>query len=584
MERRESIPTEYTKERPHVFENENNWGLVRDFALRYNELKNQTETKDITSLLDLVGRIEEEVKTRVKEVLSDVLKERRIPETDEEALLAATGDRDFSGIDFTHKEKLVTALGLAMVSERARTQTMMEALGALDEQGLSIVGMTPEQRDVAVELLRVARAANPEYIRFKARSLAGEKFPEYPVDAIREEHRIAEGIQKVRELIAEKGSEHVFGEAGPAFVEFLELYEKGYRSIDENNRQLIKKGTRERRYTEFRKAFEKFMKEHPDFPLILFPRGDKYVSETSGLALGRDPEIRISWQSPDMKEETQELVGVRDDLARYLTERFGPLLEEGDGKRIKTNRPLVAGDLGYFGIGIQMRAEAQELEGTSILFKNAMIENRVSTRKTMRELFGENVSEIVDSPAYLETADTAMMVHEWGHQVHSPEKTRGAKNLGKSENKINEMKSDLIAHAAFYPVFERRARELYGNRAREALNMYTISYALDLARTIAPNSEERPYYISALAVLNRLERAGIIKKEGEKAVLDLERIKNEDLSASVFESQLEELLTIYHEAETGPEGNRKEIRERARTLGEVEPDPAVQTLIMERHE
>src|SRR3989338_8159674 len=164
------IPIEYTKERPHVFEGEKSWELVRDFALRYGELHTEVDAKDIASMLDLIHRIEGAVGTRVGEVLPEVLKKQGASE-EAVAFLEVARSRDFSGVDFKDKEKVATALGLATIAERARTRTMIEALNGLDERGLAVMGMTPDQRDIVAGLLKVAESGNPEYLRFKARSM-----------------------------------------------------------------------------------------------------------------------------------------------------------------------------------------------------------------------------------------------------------------------------------------------------------------------------------------------------------------------------------------------------------------------------
>src|SRR3989338_1912915 len=234
------IPIEYTKERPHVFEGEKSWELVRDFALRYGELHTEVDTKDISSTLDLIQRIEGAVGTRVGEVLPEVLKKQGVREGETAAFLEAARSRDFSGVDFTDKEKVTAALGLATIAERARTRAMIEVLNGLDERGLAVMGMTPDQRDVVTGLLKVAESGNPEYLRFKARSMMGEVHPERPVDAIREENRIAEGLKRVKEMLIEKGPEKVFGEAGNAFVEYLTQYEAGYRPMSKEGRPLAK--------------------------------------------------------------------------------------------------------------------------------------------------------------------------------------------------------------------------------------------------------------------------------------------------------------------------------------------------------
>jgi len=92
--------------------------------------------------------------------------------------------------------------------------------------------MTPDQRDIVSGLLKVLNAANSEYIRFKARAMRGEKFPEKPVDALREEARISKGIRMIREELIAKGPENVFGgEAGQDFVDYLALYERGYKPL-----------------------------------------------------------------------------------------------------------------------------------------------------------------------------------------------------------------------------------------------------------------------------------------------------------------------------------------------------------------
>ncbi len=570
------IPIEHTRERPRVFGGETGWELVRDFALRTSELHTEVETKDIASTLDLIQRIEGAVGTRIGEVLPEVFKKHGFSEEEAAAFLEAARSRKFADVDFKDKEKVTAALGLATVAEHARMRTMIEALNNMGESELKVLGMTSDQRDVVTGLLKVAESGNPEYLRFKARSMAGEVHPARPVDAIREENRIAEGLRNVREMLIERGPEKVFGEAGKAFVEYLTQYEEGYRPMNKEGKPLAKP-TKERRYSAFREAFETFVREHPDFPLILFPRGDEYVADTIGWKFGRDPEIRVSWQSSELQEEARGLVGVREQFSAYLEEQYGDLLEEGDIERIKKNQPLIADDMGYFGIGMQGRFEAQELEGTSVMFRNVQVENRVSTRDTMEKLFGDEARPFIDSPKFMDIANAGIMDHEWGHQVHEPD-TKGAKKLGEAENGINEMKSDLLSFASFHAVLGERVEELYGERGRELLNMYMVGYSVDLAKNISPDGEERPYYVSAVAQLNRLVEAGVIVRGPEGVVIDKDKLRG-NLSEQVFEPQARELLEIYKAAENAPRDELDEIRERARQLGEPTPHPTIQELI-----
>lgn len=566
-----SIPLEYARERPHVFETEAGWGLVRNFALHYGELKPEVKTQDIASSIDLIRKIENGVAEKVDAVLSEILQEQDVVEEDRRTFLETAKNRSFAKMDFTDKEKVITALGLAMVAEGARTRTMIETLNGMKEKELAVLGMTPDQRDVVSELLKVLNAANSEYIRFKARAMRGEKFPERPVDALREESRIAKGIGKIREGLIAKGPENIFGEAGQDFIDYLALYERGYKPLSERGGQLISKRWKETKATRYRDAFEEFIQKHPDFPLILFPRGDEYVSDASGLKLGRDPEIRIAWQSPELKEEAERLIEVREGFIRYLENNFGDLLEQHDIERIRKNKPIIANDLGYFGIGMQVRFEAQELEGTSIIFENVQRENRASMRKTIAEIFGDRADQIEDDARFIELSNAEMMMHEWGHQVHHPENTEGAKNLGKAEDGINEMKSDLLSYSALHEVFGRRAEELYGNRSEEVLNMYILGYALDAARVMSPDSEERPYYMGAIAILNRLEETGVHTAEGWHL--------NANWSKEIFESQARELVELYHKAEGAPAEELRGIRKQAQKLGEQATNPEVEKLI-----
>lgn len=572
------VPIKYAKERPRVFPSETSWNLVKNFALHYKDLRVTPETKGITSSADLIERVRNTVREKVENVLPAFLTEKDgFDETQKAAFLDVAVNRSFKNIDFKSKETVMTALGLAMVAEHARTHAMTEALTNMDETELKVLDMTPTQRNVIVDLLKISQSVNPEYLRFKTRAMTGEAYPERPVDAIREEARIARGLKKIRETLITQRPKQIFKKGESAFVKYLEVLEKGYQPLSKNKKELLTQTYRLKKHGRFEKAFEKFITEHPDFPLIIIPKASKYVSETAGVKLGYDPDFRISWQSPELKQESQEMIDIREKYVKHLKARFPNLVHKEDLKRISQNRPIIADDLGYFGIGIQVHYEAEEAGATSLLFKNVQIENRRSTQETLRKILTDKEFELINNPEFFEIADAGMFFHEWGHKTYDTSKV--VKRLGKAEVEINELKSDILSYAALHDVMGKRARKLYGERAKEALNLYVIGYALDVMKVMSPDGEERPYYMSALAILNRLAEANVIVRN-EKGAVTLDRaVLKKDLSKSVFQPLAGEILHIYHAAETASPQELHNLKKTATRLGNQIPHPLVQELV-----
>jgi len=84
-----SVPIEYMRERPHVFENEAGWSLMRNFALRYGELKPEVKMRDITSGIDLIRGIENDVAQKIDEVLPKVLAAQGVSEEEQRVFFEA---------------------------------------------------------------------------------------------------------------------------------------------------------------------------------------------------------------------------------------------------------------------------------------------------------------------------------------------------------------------------------------------------------------------------------------------------------------------------------------------------------------
>lgn len=507
-----------------------------------------------------------------------MLKEEGYDDARSNAALAAVAGRDFSGVEALGRKDTISALGLALTAERARAMMASESLERLDTKALSRFGMTEEQRNVIVMLQKALVPTNPEFLRFKARAMEGEDYPERPKDALRESRRTTRALERVRAYLEEKGAENIFGPNGKEFAAYLSTLEGSMRPLSEKGEPYAA-GWRTRHAKTAWEAFEHFVGDHPDFPLILLPRSEGGYVQTEAENLGAEPEMRVLWQSPEQRQRGEALRTVSSTFAGLLHEYFPEHVDEDDAEHIAGIRPIVADDLSSFGVNMTFRAEAQEFEKARAFL---LIENRVRSelvepvRENLWKAFGGAFDDIIQTPEFEEYLSIWPMQHELGHNVYG-EESASVKRLGREAyDAADEHRADLLAGGILRDTLIDRAREQFGDRAELAVNLTIVGNAITCARE-TPGGDLNAYYHSAVAMLNRIAENGIISTEDGESRIDQTKLR-ENLSETIFLPQAREVLSMYGRASRGTDKEARDARAEALRIGETEPEVAVAKL------
>ncbi|MBI2035938.1 MAG: hypothetical protein HYT12_04665 [Candidatus Liptonbacteria bacterium] len=574
-----NIPQEYIHERPAVFTDAETDGLVRGFATRYLELKKPIEAgREPASLGDIVLDIEQVISRRVSAELAGRLKSGGYTEEQTRAIVDAAAKRDFSAVEQLGEKETLSALGLGLTAEKARTALVADAIQGLDSSSLRRFGMTPEQRDIVVQLIKGLESADPEYVRFKARAMRGEKYPKRPTDALRESARVNRGLKQACETLEKQGTGKVFGEAGKDFLEYLGTLEASYRPLTQDGRAKGL-GSHTRDAKEAWVAFQKFVGMHPDFPLIVLPKSDSYV-KSEAENLGWDPEIRIFWQSPNQREKSRELQSACQRFVSSIQDNLPDHAEPSTMEQIAGIRPIVCDDIGSYGVNMTFRAEAQEFEKARafVLIENRGRSERLDqARENIWGAFGHEWDDIINSPEFFNLMQAQLMNHELGHNLYG-EESKEVLGLGRQAyDSIDEHKADLLAVATLHDVVRESSKQAFGERGEEAINLAIIADALTCSRQ-APHGELDFYRVSAINILHRLEQNGVFENGSEGIGLNKEKL-HENWSKKVFISQARELLDTYKLAGSELTSEVRRSRSFAKKIAGVEPDALLQKLI-----
>lgn len=548
------IQTEQIRERPSVFPDEETCALTRKFAAEhYLSLKKpleQHELENVASVGDLVGRVEETVAERAREAIPRLIEKTDYRALTSEILTKAVCNRNFDGINAKDEKEVFASLGLALVAERARTRATADALKNFQPEQLSRFGMTPSQRDIVTLFLEGATPTDPEFIRFKARAMSGNSYPERPTDSLRESTRLANTLAKIRAIIEEKGADTIFEEGGEAFLDYVAVLERSYNPTTEAGAPFTS-AWRTRKEHDVNKAFEKFLETYPNFPLIILPAMDSYVPFEKDTAHGFDPEIRLLWQSPDQRERAREIEPFIARFAETLQTTFPEHVTRETAEEISRIKPLIADEVGGFGVNIGgFRVEAQAIgEGEAnklfFLFENRLEKNAVVPAKNaLRNVLGVQYHNVIDSPQFTELIKGRLILHELSHSLYEYEG-----DAPDDLDDIEEMKADVIAYAAFHDVFGQYARKHFGKNANIAMNLAILGDPLSVYSSLDPQGEWRPYWMSSLTALNLAAEHGFIirSKETGKVAFD-DRALAKNMSKEIFSPHAEKILQIFKDA------------------------------------
>lgn len=575
------IPEEYLRERPAVFSQErpaDAFGAVRRFAESYGEMRELPEVKDVKSVSVLTESAAQSVRTTGSEALERVLQDTRWTDEEKAALSRAViaEEPTFSAIDdLKNPELKKTALGLRLVIERARGRVTAELLEQLDGETLERFGMHPELRDVLANAIPRLSGTNAEFLRFQARAM-GREIPEegerHPArDAIRERRRVGLALENMRAQLAQRGPEKLCGPAGGQFVAYLEALVQAHSSLDAEGNAYSNE-EQGARIEEARQNFIEFYGAHPEFPLVIVPSFDHYVSDETGKNLGRDPELRVLWQAPEDRREAEAIEQLRGPFAESLARRLPEYLRPEDMQGVRATRALVAHELSSYGINMEFAASAQDAERFYVLIKN--VQEREFTepmRRKLKALLPQRSHDLIEHPAFAELANALTVFHELTHRVF-PEEGKAAERLGDLDDALCETKSDTFARLAFSDILKQRAQELFGDRAQEALNCAIIGDDLE-----AYLGGDEPYELGATCRLNILAAQGFLQEEKGRVALNQERL-GEDCGAYLADYAAD-IARMYRLSEDAKEGaDPKEAKRLGASLVTPNPLPIVRKL------
>ena len=449
--------------------------------------------------------------------------------------------KDISSVEMNgDQDELKTTLGLALVAERVRSQVFTDTLERMNSEELVSLGMSEKLRDLIVPLFSGLSSIDTEFVRFKARALRSEPYSESSIDAVREQQRVVMVLQHFCEGIEVQGAESLFGDSGEDFVLFLRLLIESYRSVSVSGVAFSDVEMRERA-TLVKQAFVQFIKKHPDHSLMFIPKMFSYVETGEGVDLGFDPEIRVLWQSPEHKKQTEGFMRDSVVFGQSIHRQFPDLIIEEEAN-IDHYRPIICDDIGSWGVNMVFRAEGFEDTGTSFL-----IENRIRTALTepMKEMIESIQGDIkmgeISTEKFQHTVKRFLLSHELGHQFYDD--PRFKKELGDVYRPIEEHKAELLAACGFADISKENPQSDVDKQERTVLNLVILSNAL-LCAALSPDGELAAYYHSAIGILNSVSEQGVFVESDDGNVnVDFEKI-NGDFAKMVGE-RARDVLNIY---------------------------------------
>lgn len=557
---------QYPNERgPHLRFVKNAFELLRP---EKNELGEEVNWRHLaervepyTTGLELSDNIREIVKDYV-ECKIPVIKEKipSINDLPDRELLEALSHNWFDVIedDVGGQRREILLMVMAHIVRRIETKTYQEHLKN-PNANLEALGLTPELRDLLVDVMDASVKANPLFIRFiaytrlappeKGASSEGITFPgnsQTQTIASLFPHE-TQFISKRFHGIAERGGAWESIPGGDAFKKYIALLGDYYAEQDAERAE----GIRRESELLYRELLEK------GFPILV-------TSATEGQYCEPylDPELKISVATPDSRKEEGIFQKVRDAMAESL-EEVGMEKFENDMKK-RTIRSTHA--VGSYGVNVSFNAVAQE-NPVILLFLNEQM--RVYDRNFHKSLSRVTTAEPTteQSPEEKERMSRMMTIlHECSHVVYldgCPE----SKRLGDATlTKVDEIKAETLFRALIPSVIERGGLE--GTKAQWARGILASSL-----QALEDGSDENdPYFLNQTFSLNRLFESGVVSWSNGKLAL-----KDVDQFYEVMRSAAKEVIALYEDPAMTGRKAAKWIRECCKPIPEVQK--VIETLV-----
>ena len=605
------IPKEQLEDRPEIFSRKSFPAVIR-LARRFHRLLVPTtpeetqlyqekygeqsaaissqELESIESLSDLRSLVEERTAVVVRKELGEVLRSAKTEkeyrptkgskllwkENDFNALLNAAADKRFDEIDESRNALVTTALGVSLIAEHARTDTMARALNALPETKLESFGMNTRQQEVIILLLGAITKINTEYMRFQLHIRREEPLEEQPKDTLRERKFIAQRFSEIIQAVEHTRDDDrrpIFesDEKDEAFVAYLNSLKEAYRAFEEDSTTPLTIQEQQMRKEKVQEAFLSLHTRFPDFPLIVFPAfshygGDEAAegSSQSWKNFGFDPEIRLYWQTKEQREKQRLYHQFRDRFADKIQELYPSLVNTN---AVSQYRVLIGEPIAASGINIKETTTSQE-EQNIVLMTESKPDASDREAKQIFETYLEDENDflIVRSPAFRQLMNNRVALHEFGHGLY-PEQGTAADALGEFDDQLAELKSDLAMWVTAGRVLKEYSENNFGEKALRAIQLSMVSDAISMYRGIG--RVDSAYTLAAQKILERLNEENVFVERNGKLVIDTGRL-DQDFGPA-FEDGLREILNIYHLASKEKEIDLNIALREAKNLIEKKP-------------
>lgn len=583
MRNSEYIPKEQLDARPEVFSRKSFPDVLR-FALRYDRLRipisevdgiSANELAHVSSLSEIRELVEERVGKTIRKELSELFldaeAQKRWKPKDIEFLIKATTEGSFENAVPERNALYTTALGLSLVAERARTETMSRAFEALGTENLERFGISPSQKVVMQGLLSAIPKLNAEYLRHRIHIRDKNPYSDQPVDTLRERRFIAKKFSEIAENVEELGkAAPIFGsqEKDGAFKEYMKAIAVSYEPLE--NGAPLSRDEQKKRMEITQENFLRLHTEFPDFPLIVFPAFSHYeaddASEKDGGEwedFGFDPEIRLYWQSTEARNKQPAFHAIRDEFAEKIAELYPAIPMEN----VKKYRVLIGELIAASGINLKEKTTSQEEKNIILMTEGAPDASDRKAEEFLKCFLQDpRDRDIVGHPAFRDLIQRETALHEFGHGLY-PEASEAADALGDRDDDLCEKKSDIAMWALAVPLLKDFAEEHFPGSATRAIQLALLYDALRLWRGVG--GSDPAYDLSSFSVLDLLEKEGVLVERDGKPIVETTKL-DEDLSGR-FRPELGAVLQVYQKAASGFPKNIREAKDEARACTVMKP-------------
>lgn len=533
------------QDRPHVFP-EKYWPVIRRAAshvIRYNASPSEILNKPWNNMLELTAAINDKVATSFTLDMEEDLVQTHsktgepiFAEDDktQDSLVNAVVSRDISLLDTEDPDLRTTALGLAHVVDRARTDSIRSVLYGADNEALQKMGLDKKTATIAADLLGIFNKTNAEFLRFNAKGNLGVPLDiDAHPDVLPEYNLVASGLVTLIDKLQKVDKK---SETDMDFITFMSELRSFFTTTTEGDVYVAHADMQKRdRLRVLKNAFSAFYLKHPEFPIVIASERFNYVgaaaSDNAGedLHMGDDPEIRILMQTPENQRRNEEL---KNRYAELLEQIYPTLIPSGVSELIKSKIPLETVDLGAYGVNLQRPAEQQA--GSDEQDPFILIMTYPEIIKNFNDRSQVYLGELLPDPTKYEQVrsndnfrvlkDLVIQLHEYGHMVYV---LSGEPKDKMEDDDIQwyELKSDLLSMIMSSEVLAATADQMFPGQGREALNLAMITYIVDNYVSSSPTAEDAPYYNSGRTILATLSEVGLLKTVGDKIQLNEPMLK-----------------------------------------------------------